>query len=94
MSTSAGLRIVAAAIFYRGMTFSLARPARHHDVMHAMVADFDLDPGRSAEQGFLTSDGAFVRRKPAAVIAERAGQLGVIRPKTNPVDQLFSEDLW
>jgi hypothetical protein len=40
------------------------------------------------EQGFMTSAGAFVDRKRAAVIARSAGQIAV------SVGELFAEDLW
>ena len=42
------------------------------------------------DQGFLTSEGAFVGRRDAARIAVAAGQ--VAAPKWGP--DLFSEDLW
>ena len=42
------------------------------------------------EQGFLLSDGRFARRKAAASVALRAGQI----EKLNWPPNLYSEDLW
>lgn len=88
-------KIVAAAITYEGEVYTLPPPMRHHDVMRFMADDFGIaEPGRG-EQGFLTDQGEFVRRKPAFMIAEHAGQL--IRkqgPGTYQGPELFSEDLW
>ena len=68
-------------------------PARHYNVLHAMAAKFgdEWKQGPNHEQGFLTSDGYFMRRRSACIIAERAGQ---IKLKTGPSATLFSEDLW
>jgi len=85
-----GERLVAAALLIGPeLVISLPRPARHCDVMRA-AADLDLDV-LGAEQGFLSSEGRFVRRcSGARRIAERAGQL--IR---KPISNVFtSEELW
>jgi hypothetical protein len=88
-----GTKIVAAACSKDGVIFTIPAPARHHDIVHRMhllgiVQDYTL------EQGFLTDTGRFVRRKPAMIIAEKAGQL--IRSKEGGYQgpELFSEDLW
>ena len=64
----------------------MLRPARHHDVLFMIGQSLAL----VAEQGFLTSDGEFVDRCAAALIATMAGQI------TNPRygNDLHSEDLW
>ena len=83
--------IVAAAVRYRGLlTFSLPRPARHHNILHAMTA-IGIAKG-DMEQGFLTSEGEFVNRLAALQIAITCGQ----NPKMEnaPYLGLFSEDLW
>jgi hypothetical protein len=87
------MKIVAAAILKDGMTFTMPPPARHHTILHHMVGKLGMVQDGNTEQGFLTDTGDFVRRKPACMIAEHAGQLEG-RTKTGPRDELFSEDLW
>ncbi len=82
-----------AAIRYQGTVYSVPRPGRHHNVAH-MMNEQGMDTITMLDQGFVTSEGRFVDRKEAAVIAAAAGQLGIVRAKTNPVNQLFSEDVW
>jgi hypothetical protein len=86
-----GERIAAAAICMNKnrLVLSLPRPARHCDVIR-VAAELGLPLLGNNEQGFLTSDGRFVRRAPARVIAHRAGQIGdeIIG------GTLTSEDLW
>ena len=83
-----------AAIWYRGRTYSVARPGRHHDIIRAMDLA-GIDPAHG-HQGFVTSSGRFVDRREARKIAEAAGQLlpvddlGAIRQHP----ELFSEDVW
>jgi hypothetical protein len=94
------MKIVAAACFkemlgsrpFSGMIFTIPPPARHHDIVH-MMHNLGIPQDQTIEQGFLTDTGKFVRRKPACMIAEHAGQLEG-RTKTGPSDTLFSEDLW
>lgn len=89
---SAIVTIVAAAIIdHNGVPVTLPRPARHHDLIRAMAERGDPTP-ISGEQGFVTSDGRFARRKAAAVIARRAGQVKAEDMQRS--DMLFSEDLW
>jgi len=84
------VRIVAAACRRGDLVLSLPPPARHHTIMHALDAQM-IDPMvYPDDQGFLTSEGAFVGRRDAARIAVAAGQ--VAAPKWGP--DLFSEDLW
>jgi len=89
--THATERIVAAAVHAYGATWSLPRPARHHDVLWAIDATglSAIVPGPDA-QGFLTSDGRFVGREEGAAIAIAAGQIAGL--KWPPY--LYSEDLW
>ena len=83
--------IVAAAIQYEGVTFSLPQPARHHVVMHSLDMVLTVEQMARACQGFLTSTGRFVNRAQARQIAHMAGQ----EPKsTGGSHTLFSEDLW
>ncbi len=67
-------------------------PARHHDLIRlACRIGYERDKVLAATQGFVTSAGRFVTREEALPIARSAGQ---IARKTEPADQLFSEDLW
>lgn len=78
------------AIVHNGIIYSLPRPFRHHDVMKVIW----LESGSSkidGEQGFVTSDGRFVTREEARVIAEEAGQL---LDCARDSDILLSEELW
>jgi hypothetical protein len=83
--------VVAAAIRMNenGLVLSLPRPARHHNVTMAAVS-LGLEIVGEHEQGFLTSEGRFVRRAPARVLAKKAGQL-----TGEPISNTFtSEELW
>jgi hypothetical protein len=94
-----GTKIVSAACWktaentHDGLIFSLPAPARHHDVLH-MMSRMGIVQDHTVTQGFLTDTGQFMRRKPALILAEEAGQL--IRPKEGGYQgpELFSEDLW
>jgi hypothetical protein len=89
-------RIVAAAIQYDGLVFSMAPPARHCHVMrgmHAVGLMKDVTVDMLREQGFLTSLGRYVSREEGADLALAAGQL-VGRTKTGGERTLYSEDLW
>lgn len=69
-------RIVAAAVHAYGATWSLPRPARHHNVLWAIDgAGLDATAPGPEAQGFLTSEGRFVGRREAAKMAVDAGQL-------------------
>lgn len=82
------LKVVAAAIRKEdGRVFSVPAPGRHHDVIRLMGEEFE----QYDEQGFLLSDGNWVRRKVALIIAVRSGQ---IKEGKWPAHGLFSEDLW
>lgn len=84
--------ITAAAILYKDTVYSLPRPARHHDIIRLILETTKESSIEENEQGFLDDQGQFLRRAPALVIAERAGQLLEERPiwGTN----LYSENLW
>ena len=85
-----GLMIVAAAVYWQGLVFSQPAPARHSDVLRAMAA-CGITLSGQMEQGFLTGNGQFVRRRAARLIAERAGQ---VRVSNDDDAVLISEDLW
>lgn len=82
--------IVAAAIKQGNMVCSVPKPGRHHDVIREMARSGVPIP-IDGQQGFLTSEGAFVNRYEARDIARMAGQ--ILTKYGNP-DQLFSEDVW
>lgn len=88
--TDAPETIVAAAIQWEGLTYSLPRPARHAHVLWCAADSVGKKYLSYVCQGFLTSDGRFVNRIQARHIAYMAGQ----NPKTTGNEQeLFSEDL-
>lgn len=91
------LRIVSAACRYGPLILSMAPPARHYNIMHAIHFLGGEAMVRLGDQGFLLSDGSFAQRKPALIIATAAGQL-VKNPEahsspTGPPN-LYSEDMW
>lgn len=91
MSSSEPERIVAAAVFYLGATYSVPRPGRHSHVVHAMRL-VGLKGEFAREQGFLTSDGRYVDRYLGYSIAYKAGQLLKENGISPPL--LTSEDVW
>lgn len=83
--------IVAAAMRYKGVIASLPRPARHNNIIHEIGSRIPpIEWPVSGETGFLTSDGEFVGRQDAMLIAKRAGQIAEEHEDPN----LYSEDLW
>lgn len=86
-----GVKIVAAAILFRGAVFSAPPPARHHHLIATIRRACELKGAITGEvQGFLTDGAVFVDRVEAGRIALEAGQL-----PTLPVPpDLYSEDLW
>lgn len=91
--------IEAAAIRYDGVTWTVPRPGRHHDVIAFALRERPWLESIGGEQGFVTSTGRFVDRKEARQIAEAANQIiescgadGVPFKRQHP--DLFSEDVW
>jgi len=84
------LRVVAAAVSFNGMVYSMPRPARHHNILHSMAMNGLVKFGSGENQGFLLSDGKFYSRKEAGDIAVKNGQLKKLSYPPN----LYSEDLW
>lgn len=75
--------------------------ARHHDpVMNKQLRflkeenEIDIHNRGDYEQGFIDQWGVFMNREEALAVATAAGQINVRRPKTSPVTELFSEDLY
>ena len=90
--------VVCAANRYHGEYIFLG--ARHFDrlMTHAIIeADKTklIDTSRGwPEQGFIDQHGVYMDRKEALIVATAAGQINTQRTKTNPLDELFSEDLY
>ena len=84
--------ITRVAILHEGVTYSLERPARHHDVISHIVRETGCSHVASGDaQGFIhPPTGKFMRRIAAAQYARRAGQIKDL--KWPPL--LYSEDLW
>lgn len=86
-SAQDGLRVVAAAVRFKGGVFSMPPPARHAHLDMALETEISV-PTAPHDQGFLLSDGSFASREVAHMVAYRNG----VRPR-HP-QKLFSEDLW
>ena len=83
-------RIVAAAMRHSGTTYAVAQPARHHNVMAMMRHRFGINTATHENvDGFLVSDGRFVERPEALVIARASRQAGKLLGSV-----LTSEDMW
>lgn len=87
--------IVAAAIIYDGVVWTLPRPARHHHIIQKHVEE--TGKSGSGEQGFVDEHGVFYKRQAATLHALACGQELVVRedrPKLRVGLRLFTEDLW
>jgi hypothetical protein len=69
---------------------------RHFDAfMHERLRTTTLSyPKGCEEQGFVDQFGIFMNRREALHVAAAANQVNTRRPKTTPMDILFSEDLY
>ena len=82
-------KIVAAAVIYEGVIFTIPKPARHHNIVHAMFY-MGLPKLAQKEQGFILSNGQYINREEAAALALANGQCeNLMAPP-----YLYSEDLW
>lgn len=84
-------KIERAAIWHKGLVYSVRRPGRHDDVIRVMAKRPNHKAADTRHQGFTTDAGRFVDRKEALVIARIANQ--VIEKHGNPLE-LYSEDVW
>lgn len=83
------------AIIYKDKTHSLPAPNRHHNIIHNLSKEYGIDSGGEAIQGFLDSEGNFLNREQAFILASKNGQLKRrTGPKYYQGNELFSEDLW
>lgn len=82
--------IVAAAVRTDdGAIHFMPKPTRHHHTIHALSRMLGPSNQRGVE-GFVTSNGIFVNRIEAMLIATANGQL--LKPSSK--EELYSEDLW
>lgn len=81
----AAIRILGGEIFF------VERPGRHHDVIR-IIRETGYN-GSVSQQGFLLSDGRFVNRKDALLVAISAGQVEYSKCHSAGIG-LFSEDIW
>lgn len=78
------------AIIWKGVTYSLPKPNRHHHIIHEIhLATGDTDI--FGDQGFLDDTGKFLSRADALVHAKACNQLND-RPLWD--DWLYSENVW
>ena len=83
-------RIFQAAIKFEDVIYTLKKPNRHEDIIKHMADDLGMKTPITGEQGFLDSNGNFINREDALVLARSTGQLlKEYHPK-----YLFSEDVW
>ncbi|QQG33545.1 hypothetical protein [Pectobacterium phage PcCB7V] len=73
--------------------------SRHYSKDMALVLDQLRDKVVSDhvtgdDQGFIDQWGEYHTREEAVIIAKHAGQVNTVRKKTDPADELFSEDLY
>lgn len=82
------------AIRFMGVTYSLPKPNRHHDVIRHIVelTGAKTVDSRCDDQGFLDESGRYLTRKQALLSAEYNKQL-IKRPLAMHAG-LFSEDVW
>lgn len=87
------LYITGVAIIHKnGEVISLPKPNRHNHVISFMVTYLNHPKPVSGEQGFVLSDGSFVDRKKAKIIARKARQ--IIKARDGGTDELYSEEVW
>ena len=86
-------KIVAAAIFLDGFVAVAYPKGRHHDIINNLAATGYPTP-IGGIQGFITSEGIFVDRKMAMLMARANNQLIPREGQNGPGGDLYSEDLW
>lgn len=81
--------IECAAIKHLNKVYSLPKPNRHHNIIQ-FIFETNGYYEQNSVQGFLTTDGKFVDREEAMIIAKDNNQV----KETIMLTKLFSEDLW
>lgn len=92
-ATPTGPKITHVAIRFRGTTYSLPAPNRHHDVIRhiAETTGAPTVDAHGTDQGFLDSFGNYRTRRQAKLVATHANQLLV---RSGNLSELYSEDVW
>jgi hypothetical protein len=92
--TVAKINITHVAIRFEGTTYSLPAPARHHDVIRDIVKKTGARyvDVHDDDQGFIDSNGRYLDRHRALMVARAAGQ--VIDESKVRCEMLTSEDVW
>lgn len=85
------MKIVAAAIVYEGVLYTVPPPGRHHNIIRLIAEWTGVEENIRGKQGFVTDCGKFVDRLTAMEIAVAANQLKEGIPV---LKQLYSENLW
>lgn len=84
------------AIIFKGVTYSLPSPNRHHHIIRHICETTDADHVDSSQegdgQGFLDDQGRYMTRRQALMHALKCNQ--VKDPAKIRAGRLFSEDLW
>ena len=90
------VQITHVAIKQCGIIYSLPAPHRHHDVIRLISTTTNerMITRGPAIQGFLTSEGEFLDRKQAYLLACMTNQIKRDRDSGYQGNSLFSEDLW
>lgn len=88
-------KITHVAIRFRGTTYSLPGPNRHHHVIQKIVDETGAETvtSQGVDQGFLDSEGTYLTRWQALKVAVREGQLKGDALGSR-LGRLFSEDVW
>ncbi len=86
-------RVVAAAIWHKGVLYTLPAPARHHHIIDHIwiLSGDDFETVFTTGQGFVDQEGEFMDRRIARIVAEDAEQL---KPGVPGRSYLMSEDVW
>lgn len=86
-------RITHAAIRFKGQTYALPAPARHHDVIRH-ICSITNEPTVTAygdDQGFVDDQGRYLTREEAFIVAHTSRQT---KRRCEVGAQLYSEDVW
>lgn len=88
-------KITHVAIKYKGITYSLPEPNRHHNVLWMIIEKTGAKrvDSKESEQGFLDTKGNFLTRKQALPIAQLNNQMNGPQKQVY-ANRLFSENLW
>jgi hypothetical protein len=88
------LPITHVAIRFKGITYSLPSPNRHHHIIRLIIEKTGTKyvDSREEDQGFLDQSGRYLNRKQALLSAKVNNQIkDLTQIRCN---MLFSEDLW